>query len=171
MATAQLMHTAEQHIPRLRSAARRVRPEALWEAGNRRAERGLLLRRPHMNPEPWELARDGRVPLLRQSQRLLSKTKAPSSLAQCISSADADNSALISPQQSVHLTYGALDDAARRLAFGLQELGYGRGSVLVSNVPNVAENVLLQLALSHLGGALATPRKGDELSALRAAHD
>jgi hypothetical protein len=66
---------------------------------------------------------------------------------------------LIAPQQNVSYTYEELDLKARCLASGLEDIGYKPGSVALSDVPNVAENILLQLALSHVGAAIMTPPK------------
>ena len=101
------------------------------------------------------------------SRRIGTFHQLTTNLAQCVSESVASGrTALIAPQQQVLYCYGDLDDRARRLATGLIELGYEPGAVIVSNIPNISENLILQLALSHIGGALATPRKGEDLQAL-----
>ena len=97
-------------------------------------------------------------PLLR---RCLATSGAPtiSSLAAAVSIAPREALALIAPQQDVAWTYEELDTKARCLASGLEDIGYRSGDVAVSNVPNVAENLLLQLALSHIGASITTPPK------------
>jgi len=80
--------------------------------------------------------------------------------------------AVLAPQQDIQWTYEALDTKARCLACGLEDLGYKKGSVIISDVPNVAENLLLQVALSHLGAAIATPPKdADALAKLCNTYD
>lgn len=71
--------------------------------------------------------------------------------------------ALLSPKQDMSLTYGELDDKVRRLAGGLRTLGVGRGHVVASDLPNTAENLFLQLALSHLGASFATAKDAKSL--------
>ena len=77
----------------------------------------------------------------KQPARMFStKRELPSSLAACVNNnSSADLIALIAPQQSIQYSYGELDERARRLATGLMELGYKPGSVIISDVPNVAE--------------------------------
>ena len=75
--------------------------------------------------------------------------------------------ALLSPQQSISWTYGELDHRIRKLAGGLREVGVKTGSVVVSDIPNVAENLLLQLALSHLGASVATVKDASALAQLQ----
>lgn len=88
-----------------------------------------------------------------------SARRAASSLAAAVSEANPSSLALLSPQQGLAWSFGELDAAARSLAAGLAGLGYGKNSVAISDIPNVAENLLLQCALSHLGAAIATPPK------------
>lgn len=99
-----------------------------------------------------------------RSQRLLRRlitTSAapPSSLAAAVASAPREGLALIAPQQGVSWTYEELDFKARCLASGLEDIGYRQNDVAISDVPNVAENLLLQLALSHIGASICTPPK------------
>lgn len=94
---------------------------------------------------------------MRLSRRFASS--AGSSLASLVISANQRAPALIAPQQNVSYTYEELDLKARCLASGLEDIGYKPGSVALSDVPNVAENILLQLALSHVGAAIMTPPK------------
>ena len=107
-------------------------------------------------------------------RRLLSSAGAPaSSLAALVGSATRPSGlALLAPQQDVSWTYEELDHKARKLACGLEDLGYERGSVAISDLPNTAENLLLQCALSHLGATIATPPKDDgSLAKLMEAHN
>lgn len=83
-----------------------------------------------------------------------------------------DALALLSPTQGIEWKYEELDLKARVLASGLEDLGYSAGSVLISNIPNTAENLLLQLALGHIGAAIATPTKdADAMAKLGAIAD
>lgn len=108
-------------------------------------------------------------PLLRHTRSLLSAARA-SSLASCVTHAAADSTALIAPAQGVHYSYAELDHSARCLASGLHELGYREGSVMLSNVPNVTQSIILQIALSHLGATLATPLGAEQRAALASTH-
>ena len=74
--------------------------------------------------------------------------------------------ALEAPRQSVLWSYGELHQRVRQLAGGLRELGVGRGDVVASDLPNVTENLLLQLAVAHLGASFASAK--DEKSLLAA---
>ena len=86
----------------------------------------------------------------------LRRERSLSSFAAAVASAPPTALALLAPQQGITFSYGELDDKARRLAAGLAEIGVRPGSLVISDVPNVAENLVLQLALSHLGAAIAT---------------
>ena len=80
--------------------------------------------------------------------------------------------ALLAPQQGIAYSYEELDLKVRKLACGLEDLGWGAGMVCVSDAPNVAENLILQLALSSLGAAIATPPKdATALEALCSKHN
>mmetsp|Transcript_25750 Transcript_25750/g.42528 ORF Transcript_25750/g.42528 Transcript_25750/m.42528 type:complete len:306 (+) Transcript_25750:137-1054(+) len=73
--------------------------------------------------------------------------------------------ALEAPRQQVAWCYGELDRRVRQLAGGLRELGVQRATVVVSDLPNVSENLLLQLAVSHLGASFATAKDKQMLAA------
>ena len=83
-------------------------------------------------------------------------------IATAIASAPPSRLAVLAPQQSISWLYEELDLKARCLASGLEDIGYKPGTVAISNVPNIAENLLLQCALSHIGAAIATPPKDAE---------
>ena len=74
--------------------------------------------------------------------------------------------ALDAPRQQVLWSYGELHQRVRQLAGGLRELGVGKGDVVASDLPNVCENLLLQLAVAHLGASFASAK--DEKSLLAA---
>jgi non-ribosomal peptide synthetase component E (peptide arylation enzyme) len=90
---------------------------------------------------------------------LLGASRPASSLAALVAAHPPSADALLAPQQGVSWTYGELDEKARCLAAGLEDIGYKAGDVAISDVPNIAENLLLQVALSHLGAAICTPPK------------
>ena len=91
-----------------------------------------------------------------------------STLLDAVAAGAPDAPALIAPQQEVAWSYSELRARARSLAFGLRSHGFGfeRGQVLVSDLPNVAENLLLQLAVARLGGAVATAKDAKAVAAL-----
>ena len=66
--------------------------------------------------------------------------------------------ALEAPRQQVRWSYGELHQRVRQLAGGLRELGVGKGDVVASDLPNVCENLLLQLAVAHLGASFASAK-------------
>ena len=91
-----------------------------------------------------------------------------STLLDAVAAGAPEAPALIAPQQDVAWSYSELRARARSLAFGLRSHGFGfeRGQVLVSDLPNVAENLLLQLAVARLGGATATAKDANAVAAL-----
>jgi len=73
------------------------------------------------------------------------------------------------PGRFASLDYGALSDTSARLAAALNARFDGRarpGSMIVSDLPNVAENLVLQLACSRLGVAIATAKDAKVLAKL-----
>jgi acyl-CoA synthetase (AMP-forming)/AMP-acid ligase II len=80
--------------------------------------------------------------------------------------ADPQRTALLSPQQGVAWSYGELDRRVRSLGRGLREFGFTEGSIAVSDVENVKENLVLQLALSHIGATIATCKNEEALAKL-----
>ena len=100
--------------------------------------------------------------MLHLRRRLATSTASATSLAGAVGAAPASALALLAPQQAVSWTYEELDLKARKLACGLEDLGYKPGSVIVSNLPNTAENLLLQVALAHVGAAITGPPKDDD---------
>jgi len=73
--------------------------------------------------------------------------------------------ALEAPRQQAAWSYAELDARVRSLAGGLRELGLRKGNVVVSDLPNICENLLLQLAASHLGASFATAKDEQALAA------
>ena len=110
--------------------------------------------------------------LTRSPRRLSTALSSPSSLAGLVSAATPSRLALLAPQQGVEMLYEELDMKARCLASGLEDIGYRPGTVAICDVPNVVENIMIQLALSHIGATIATPPKdAAALDALTAVHD
>lgn len=87
-------------------------------------------------------------------------------LQSCRSRANAP--ALISPQQNLWLTYSQLRDKSKGLSAGLRERGVGLGDVVVTDLPNVAEGIMLHLACARLGAAVATAKNADALNGIPA---
>ena len=78
-----------------------------------------------------------------------------------------ERAALVSPQQSIDWSYGELDLRSRSLAAGLSELGVKRGDAVVTDFPNTAENLVTQLALSHLGAVVASAKDAAAIAKLQ----
>jgi len=72
--------------------------------------------------------------------------------------------ALLSPTQGVNWSYEELQAKARGLSQGLSEdRRIQRGDVVATDLPNVAEGLLLHLACARLGAAVATAKNPDIL--------
>lgn len=76
--------------------------------------------------------------------------------------------ALISPQQNLLLTYSQLRDKSKGLSEGLRERGVDLGDAVATDLPNVAEGIMLHLACARLGAALATAKNADMLNSIPA---
>jgi 4-coumarate--CoA ligase len=68
----------------------------------------------------------------------------------------AGKAALIDAPSGRVMTYGELDDAARRLAGGLQAKGFGRGDVLAIMAPNLPEYAVVFHGVAMAGGTITT---------------
>ena len=90
-------------------------------------------------------------------------------LSEALLVGDAAAPALIAPQQGLLWTYGDLRRRTNALAHGLREHGHSASDVIVSDLPNVAENLLLQLAAAQLGASVATAKDAAVLGKLAAA--
>jgi len=77
--------------------------------------------------------------------------------------------ALLAPQQEVSWTYQEMSERAITVAGTLADVGYEKGDVLVTDLPNSVENLLLQVACSHLGVAVATAKDAKALAELSGA--
>mmetsp|Transcript_74992 Transcript_74992/g.223485 ORF Transcript_74992/g.223485 Transcript_74992/m.223485 type:complete len:341 (-) Transcript_74992:66-1088(-) len=109
----------------------------------------------------WRLrARFGATALV-SGARSSARSRAASSLASLVHAhalATPSALALAAPQQGVAWSYAELSQRAGRVAAALARLGLGRGGAVVTDLPNSAENLLLQVAASHLGAAVATAK-------------
>lgn len=75
--------------------------------------------------------------------------------------------ALVSPQQRIDWSYAELQRQALSLSRELQrERGVGAGSLVFTNLPNVAEGILLQLACSRLGAIVVTAKDANQLATI-----
>jgi hypothetical protein len=80
-----------------------------------------------------------------------------------------NKTALVSPFQEVGpkiFTYEELQLKTQELAGFLQAYGYERKDILVSDLPNVSENLMLQIACNRLGVSYATVPKLEGLAKL-----
>lgn len=84
--------------------------------------------------------------------------KSISGLVQAVASRAPSSIALRSPFQSQTFTYEQLSVTSNALAGFLSMYGYARNDVLMSDLPNVSENLLLQLACNRLGVTYATSK-------------
>jgi acyl-CoA synthetase (AMP-forming)/AMP-acid ligase II len=82
------------------------------------------------------------------------------------SGARAFSPALVSPSQGIRWTYEDLAGKVRGLSRGLQDRGIGEEDVVVTDMPSVAETLLLYLACSRIGAALSMARSPNALKAL-----
>lgn len=71
--------------------------------------------------------------------------------------------ALLVPEQGKALSYGELSRSTRAFAAGLRAWGIRAGDVIVSDLPNVSENLALQIAASRAGAAVATVKDAEAL--------
>eukprot|EP00440_Ansanella_granifera_P011059 gb/GFBE01011993.1/.p1 GENE.gb/GFBE01011993.1/~~gb/GFBE01011993.1/.p1 ORF type:complete len:345 (+),score=68.27 gb/GFBE01011993.1/:1-1035(+) len=84
-----------------------------------------------------------------------------SSLASLVAShaaAAPERLALAAPQQGLSWSFGELEDRASHAAATLAARGLSRGACIATDLPNSAENLLLQVACSRLGVAVATAK-------------
>eukprot|EP00584_Thalassiosira_punctigera_P005843 CAMPEP_0172537758 /NCGR_PEP_ID=MMETSP1067-20121228/9299_1 /TAXON_ID=265564 ORGANISM="Thalassiosira punctigera, Strain Tpunct2005C2" /NCGR_SAMPLE_ID=MMETSP1067 /ASSEMBLY_ACC=CAM_ASM_000444 /LENGTH=297 /DNA_ID=CAMNT_0013323121 /DNA_START=14 /DNA_END=907 /DNA_ORIENTATION=- len=84
--------------------------------------------------------------------------KSISGLVQAVASRAPSSIALKSPFQSQTFTYEQLSATSNALAGFLSLYDYGRNDVLMSDLPNVSENLILQLACNRLGVVYATTK-------------
>ena len=74
--------------------------------------------------------------------------------------------ALLSLQQNIALSYDQLRCQVQGLSAGLQDRGVELGDSVVTDIPNVAEGLLLDLACSRLGAAIATAKDASVLNTI-----
>lgn len=84
-------------------------------------------------------------------------------LATTLHAQDPDRVALVAPAQNLTWTYGDLSACVGHLSGGLAAIGYGAGDVIATDLASVAENLILQLAASHLGAAVLTCKSAKDL--------
>eukprot|EP00435_Cladocopium_sp_Y103_P055273 s765_g18.t1 len=99
-----------------------------------------------------------RGPCARQAKRCLwsMQGRAASSLASLVCSQAKENGshlAVAAPKQGVRWSFKDVEDRAGRVAAGLAKHGVTRGSTVVTDLPNSADNLLLQVSCSWLGAA------------------
>jgi acyl-CoA synthetase (AMP-forming)/AMP-acid ligase II len=63
----------------------------------------------------------------------------------------------------VHWSYEEFFSRSLSLACGLRSDGYKSGDALISDLPNIPENLLLQIACAHLGVAYCTAKDGPSI--------
>lgn len=90
--------------------------------------------------------------------------KSIAGLAEAVASKAPSRVALKSPFQSQTFTYRQLSETSNALAGFLSLYGYERNDVLMSDLPNISENLLLQLACNRLGVAYATTKNLEGLA-------
>jgi hypothetical protein len=74
--------------------------------------------------------------------------------------------ALISPAESLKLTYGELWAKVMAVAGGLTNAGFGAGSVVATDLDRSAHSVFLQMAAAHNGMQLLTVKDEEEYNRL-----
>jgi len=106
--------------------------------------------------------------ILRKSSRVVQSTAVSSrGIASLVAAADPKALALAAPRQGVRMSYGELDSKGKALGLALKSYGFERGDVVVSELPNTVENLLLQVACSRLGVAVATAKNDDAVQTLQ----
>ena len=75
--------------------------------------------------------------------------------------------AVIAPEQGIEWTHAEFHERCRSLVTGLTELGYKQGDKMVSDMPNTVENLVLQVACSHIGVAVSTMKSSTEEEVLK----
>ena len=92
-----------------------------------------------------------------------------------LAQAPADKLALLAPKQNISWTYHDLRKKAAKLANGLKAYAPNKTplktALLLADIPNTAENFILQLALARKGAALATPKNLSQVEQLTAKHN
>jgi len=77
--------------------------------------------------------------------------------------------ALVAPEQEVEWSYNDLGVRAGRLAGSLKQMGYGCGDVVATDLPSCVENLVLQLAASHIGVGVLAVKNAEGLASMREA--
>lgn len=95
-----------------------------------------------------------------------SRSRYNATLAAALHAQDPGRPALLAPAQKMQWSYGELSTCVARLSGGLAAMGYGAGDVIATDLASVAENLILQLAVSHLGAAVLTCKSAKDLETL-----
>jgi len=90
---------------------------------------------------------------LRVPDRVALVSASPESLMRTITATDANNALDFN-----HYKYRDFRDKTNRLAGFLKLYGYERNDTLISDMPNVAENLMLQIACNRIGVTYATAK-------------
>lgn len=77
---------------------------------------------------------------------------------------DPSRLALASPYQSIKFTYGELSEKTNALARWLVTYGLDKNDVIVSDLPNVSENLVLQIACNRLGVGYGTAKNLESMA-------
>eukprot|EP00536_Pseudo-nitzschia_multiseries_P002817 jgi/Psemu1/317992/estExt_fgenesh1_pm.C_390016 len=93
---------------------------------------------------------------LRIPDRIALVSAAPEALMRTITATDSDGMGETLPLD--RYTYGDFRDKTNRLAGFLRAYGYERNDVMMSDLPNVAENLMLQIACNRIGVTYATAK-------------
>ncbi|CAE7811969.1 cry [Symbiodinium sp. CCMP2456] len=100
--------------------------------------------------------------------------RSAASLASLVSTqaaAGAARPAILAPQQGISWSFAELEQRAAVAAGALAARGVARGSTVVTDLPNSADNLLLQVACSRLGAAVATAKDEAALNELQKVTD
>jgi len=98
---------------------------------------------------------------------MFASRRASASLAAAVLRQDSSRIAVVAPLQGIRWTYGDLSNRAGRLAGALAARGFRQGDVIATDLPSVPENLVLQLAASHLGAATLSLKSAKDLPSFR----
>ena len=93
---------------------------------------------------------------LRIPEKIALVSASPESLMTTLTATEDDSS--VGPLPMSRYSYSDFSDKTNRLAGFLKLYGYERNDVLISDLPNVAENLMLQVACNRIGVAYATAK-------------
>lgn len=96
-----------------------------------------------------------------------SRPRGNSTLTGAMLAQEPEGLALVAPLQQIRWTYSDLSIRVGRIAGELARLGYKAGDIVATDLASVPENLLLQLAASHVGAAVMTSKGEKNLRDLR----